>query len=1128
MGVNEIMNRKTGYQEIIYKLERKNKREYALLASAGAVITLLLSIGAFFTFSVFESLFNYASSVRTILFFLFILITLSSFGFLFILPLLKYFKFFRKTDYYRTAAEVGHYYPVIKDDLLNAMQLVSSDKNNYYYSPVLIDAAFSKVYEKSKGMHFEEMVDYGRLKRLLLYASAAVIFMLSLLVFVPGLQASSYRLYNFQREFIPPAEFSLTVYPGNADITKGDNLLITVIAKGKIPGEVIIAVKTDEQAEYIMERVLSDSSGKFDFTIPSVRTSLSYYASAGDIKSDEYRIEVTDKPLIKNFEVTVTPPAYSGLPEIVQQDNGNITTLMGSTVKLRLSSNKELKNAEIRLSDSLSNTMEVNYSSASGRFRVMGDYTYKIILTDLAENNNESPVTYSIKSLNDSYPAIEITEPGQDVDIGIDNRIGLGVKISDDFGFSRLVLNYRLSASRYGEPDQEYTSVNIPIGQNSREAEVNHIWNLSSMSLGTEDIVTYYLEVFDNDRVSGPKSSKTSTYNIRIPSLEEVLASADKKHNQVTDELQKTMKEAEDLKKTLEKIDDELKQDKKELTWQEKEKLENALDKFEQMQDKMKNTGEDMNQLQEDLQKNNLLSKETLEKYMELQKLFEELSGEEFKKAMEQMRDMLEKMDRKSAQDALENMKINEEAFKKSIERTLNLLKRVRIEQKMDDLVKRAEEINRNLDELMKENEGNQNMQKKQERMSEQLSDMKKEMDKLADEMEGVKDMPKEDMEKIAEEFDKQKNEQLSDEAAKNMQQNKMQQAKQNQSQLSQNIKNFSQQMQQMQQQMMQQNQMQTFSDMMKILENIITLSKQQEELKNESGMMDDITSSNKNAEKQANLQRSLDNLLKQMGDLSQKTFAITPEMGKALGDARREMMKSLQAMKSRNGSLSSNSQGDAMKSLNEAASMMQSSMEAMMQGGGQGGMMSLMQQLGQMGQQQMGLNNLTQKLQQGNQGKLTPSEQAELRRIQQQQDLIKKSLQELNREAKQTGESKKIPENLENIVKQMEEVISDMNTERLDDKLIQKQERILSRLLDAQKSLNERDFEKKRESNTGKNIVRESPKELNLSSDKGKDRIKYELNRAVNEGYKKDYEDLIRKYFEELQKENPEQKPSR
>jgi hypothetical protein len=162
----------------------------------------------------------------------------------------------------------------------------------------------------------------------------------------------------------------------------------------------------------------------------------------------------------------------------------------------------------------------------------------------------------------------------------------------------------------------------------------------------------------------------------------------------------------------------------------------------------------------------------------------------------------------------------------------------------------------------------------------------------------------------------------------------------------------------------------------------------------------------------------------------------------------------------------------------------------------------------------------MTQMLQQMQQGQLSQQQQGEMQRLAQQQRLIQKSLEQLNKEAKQSGESKKIPADLENIVNQMREVVTDMNTEKLDDELIQKQEKILSKLLDAQKSINERDFEKERKSETGKNLTRNSPAELNLSNQQGKEKIKDELNQAVQEGYNKDYEDLIRKYYEALQNE--------
>jgi hypothetical protein len=232
-------------------------------------------------------------------------------------------------------------------------------------------------------------------------------------------------------------------------------------------------------------------------------------------------------------------------------------------------------------------------------------------------------------------------------------------------------------------------------------------------------------------------------------------------------------------------------------------------------------------------------------------------------------------------------------------------------------------------------------------------------------------------------------------------------------------------------------------------------------------------------------------------------------------------MQQSIQSLQNRNGSLAANSQGEAMKSLNEAASMMKGTMEAMMQGGGSGGgMMSLMQQLQQLSAQQMNLNGMTQMLQQMQQGQLTPGQQGELQRLAQQQELIRKSLGQLNQEAKLSGESKKIPADLEKVLNQMHEVLTDMNSEKLDDDLIQKQERILSKLLDAQRSINERDFEKERKSNTGENIVRKSPTGLDLFSNEGKDKLKDALNKAVKEGYAKDYEELILKYFDAVQKE--------
>ncbi|MCL6097519.1 MAG: hypothetical protein M1391_02955, partial [Bacteroidetes bacterium] len=257
--------------------------------------------------------------------------------------------------------------------------------------------------------------------------------------------------------------------------------------------------------------------------------------------------------------------------------------------------------------------------------------------------------------------------------------------------------------------------------------------------------------------------------------------------------------------------------------------------------------------------------------------------------------------------------------------------------------------------------------------------------------------------------------------------------------------------------------------------------------------------------------------VMKNMSALSQKTFAITPEMGKALGKAFSDMQQSITAMQNQNTPLAAQKQTNSMSDLNEAAELMKGGMDQLMSGGQGGGMMSMMQQLQMLSQQQMDLNKLTQMM---NQGQLSQEMLAQMQRLAQQQDAIRKSLEELNKEARESGESKRLAANLEKILNEMKEVVTNLQSQKVNDDLVKQQERILSKLLDAQTSINERDYEEQRKSTAGKNIDRTSPPDLILNTDEGRNKLKDELMRAIKEGYKKDYEDLIRKYFEALEKE--------
>ena len=1118
------------YQKIINKLESFLRKEFINKALNGIIDVLMLSFLLLFGIVVLEFLFNFSSIVRTISFTIWMLITGSLIFINVLFPLSRAFNIIPSRDYFETAKRTGSFFPEIKDELINSLQLVSDKSLTSLYSVNLIDEAFRRTYHKVENLDFESFVDFKSLKKKIKNLVLVFIPILFLVIINNGLISAANRVFLFNTEFIPPQEFYFEIYPGNIQVPKGNSINIQVIIIGRQPSEIFLMMKDYDETEFRKIQLSRDTLGNYSHKIQNAIKSFSYFALSEEIKSKTFTIEVTDYPLIKTLNIKISPPVYSNILPSEQFDNGNITALKGSQIDLSISSSKQLKEAFIEFSDSVRIPLQVTDHSAKGRFRVNKDVNYIIRIKDNLNNWNEQPISYSIKSLADEFPYIELNSPKGDFDLAEDNRIPLNLKVQDDYGFSKLLLHYRRYSLNEKSGQENFYSFEIGIDKNIKEQFINHIWNITQLAPSVNEIFSFYLEIFDNDNISGPKSSKTQIINFRIPTLEELLAKVNNSQENVQQELEETFKEAQELKKELEQISRELKQDRKDLKWEEKQRIEKALDKFESVQEKMQNIADKMRDVQNELQQNKLLSKETLEKYMQLQELMSEMTNDEMKKALEKLRQNLEQMNRSLAQQQLQEFQIDEERLRKSIERTVNLLKRIQVEQKIDELMKRTEKMNEALEELQNQLENKPNDQKsnnelsqKQDKLTKDLENMDEAIKDLEQKMEGMENVPEEELKKLKEEFEKQKNQELSKDASSKMKQNQRQSAKQNQQQLSKNMNQLQQMIQQMKDAMMQENQIQTFTDMMRITENLISLSKKQEDLKNRTQKMDLNSSQfNSTSKKQSEIKDNLNKILDQMSELSQKTFAITPEMGKSLGNASRNMEQSLSSLQNRNPLASSIQQQEAMGNLNQAIMSLKNQMESMMQGGGsgQGGMMSLMQQLQQLSGQQMSLNNLTQMLQQMQQGQLNLQQQAELQRLAQQQDLIKKSLEQLNKEAQESGISKKLPVNLENLAKQMQEVVTQMHTQRIDDDLIQKQERILSRLLDAQKSINERDFEQERKSETGRDIVRKGPESFDLRNDLKNDKIRQEINKFLREGYSKDYEELIKRYFELLQTE--------
>jgi hypothetical protein len=1029
------------------------------------------------------------------------------------------------------ARRIGTSFPQIKDRFLNALQLADNIASwATHYSVQLIEVSLAEFSVEIQSFKLTESVRTSHIPRYRLWLLATLCGALVFVgVFPDTTTGAAYRILHFNQDFTPPPRYRFDVSPGNAEIVKGANvdIRITVIALAPAitrgPDELTIVRRQENEGAAEEMKARPDSGGIYRATFQTVRSTTEYYARLSDAESERFTLTVLNRPIIRSFRVRLEYPEYSRIPVKLQDEFvGDVTALLGTRIVVAGSASKPLRRAEMVFNDATKISLAVRNEGFSASFPLLADKEYAISITDVEGLTNSDPVRYQLKVVPDESPAVAILEPGRNVDIASNQSINLLLHANDDFGFTSLRLGYRLSASRYEQAQTEFSFLSIPLGNGEgKDIDIPFLWDLSGLHLAPEDVVEYYAEVFDNDAIRGPKSGKSRLYLLRLPSLEEVFSDIDKAHEQTIDDLQQSMDQAKKLKEDIASINRDLKKNK-DPDWQTRKKMEEMAKQYQEVQKKLDNVQSRIEQMTQHMQQQNVLSKETLEKYLELQQLFQQLNATELQKTLLQLQRQMPNISKEQLQQAMQNMTFSEDRFRQSIERTMDLLKRIQIEQKLDEVKKRARELEKAQKELQEEAAKAARNAAQQQELAKQQADlaakeqaMEREAADLQRKMEEFfTEMPADQLQKLIEQLQQQQLDRKMQQAGKRMQSGNMLQAGQMQQQIGQQLHQFGDQMDAMQKQMLQQQAQHIMNELRKATASLLELSKDEEALKQQSQSAPANSSQlRQNAEGQQQAIQDLQNITSALAELSQKSFVITPEMGKAIGEALARMHNALQDLEMRNGSSASQEQEQAMAALNRAAIQVQGAMQAMMQGGGSGAG-SLMQQLQMMASQQMAINVQTQQI-----GGNSQQQATEAARLAVGQEAIRKSLEQLSREAQQSGERQRILGDLDKIAEEMKEVVRNLEQNEVNPETIRKQERILSRLLDASKSVRERDFEKRRRAETGTQITRRGPRDFDLNSLEGKSPLREELLKALEQGYSKDYQELIRKYFEELEK---------
>lgn len=941
------------------------------------------------------------------------------------------------------------------------------------------------------------------------------------------------RTTQFWNDFQKPNPYTFSVAPGNTTIEQGGSFEPAITFEGAAPDELLLGIKTDIENKFRFRPLHETGDGAYSAEAIQLSSNVSYFVKMGEFSSEQYRVNVQLRPRFESLSVEVYPPDYTGLDSAsYRYPFSQVKAYQGSEIKIRGKSNKPLDELTM-ISSASSDTLQPDQVTGNSYLfnrSVRSADTLQFTMNDSSGLTNNNDFSFAIDAVQDEHPFVELVEPSDNVQMSSPSPLDLTYRASDDFGISSASLHYEVQRAFTQQPE----TGSLSLRGTQMNTDLTYQWDVPALKPRPRDVITFWIEVADNDEYNGSKRSQSRKVTITLPSLVENIEDIDKQESDVQKNLEDVSQSFEEMQKEYDRFKQNL-QRNPETNYEQKQMLQEVQDKQKEIDKKVDELNKKFEEIRKEINKNDLVSEETRSAYEELQQLMKEIDDPELQKALEELQKSLGNMNQQDLRKALENYEFNEDVYKERLNRTIELFKTLKMNSDLEKMAKALEDLAQKEEEVSKSGSSPSEKADQQEAIQNDTEKVSEQMDKLDEnapqkaqeklnelqqqsrqELDSIKKNLQENIQEL-----KQQGKQDSQSQQQGSQQQQQQRQQEQQQQIQQQFQQLSQKMRQAKQQMSQQRMQINMAALQNILYSLVNLSEEQEDLTQSTEQLAN------RSQAFVDKARTQQNISKQFTQVSDSLFAVSaqiPGFSNQINTRKKQVEQNLQQsveqLAERNKSQSTYAERQAFGGINELSSMIASLMDQLQnqQQNGMGGGMSMqqfMEQLKNMSGSQQQLNKQIQDLINDIQGdRLTRDQIGRLNQLAKQQNRIRKQLQELQQSGELEAGDKMLSE-LERMADEMEKTINDLRGGQTDGELVKRQENILSRMLNAEKAMQERGEKDEREGTSAEDPPRSVPPDMTLEELQKK--MRNLLNDPTQTKFSEDYQRLIEQYFELL-----------
>ena len=1123
---------KNSFDSLIGQIDAFIRKYYKNQMIRGLLLFFVIFLFSFLLATTSEYFGRFNSLVRAILFFGFILINGYVFVRYILLPTSKLISFGKQISRIQAAEIIGSFFPTISDRLKNTLQL----QNNLIHQEGNIELLRASVIQRSSELSvipFKNAIQITENKKYLTYLIPLFLCFVGVAVFIPSIiTQGTEHVVNYNQVFKEQAPYQFTLLKANLTVEEGADFPVELAiipnkettGKKELPNQVFIV---SDQGKFLL---LRKTKNTFIGSIKKPKKNAHFYFTTNEFDSKKYHLNVIGKSLIGSIQAFYTYPTYLGKQNETIENVGDLTVPEGTQVEWRVKTKNTFKTTV------LLNQVKSVFKEDGFKFKHLckEDKSLKFIL-DNAFNHRIDTVQFKLNVIKDAYPSIEVVEKTDSISEGLKYFKGL---TSDDYGLKSLSFVYKIIRQ-----NGQVKEVKIPVQQVAgTQMNFDFAVDFKREEVKLKDKIEYYFIISDNDGVNGSKSVKSQLFTYELPSLEELNDERREDQNKTKEDLDQLLKKTQEFQKNISQLKKET-MNSKSSDWnklnkvqQLKEEQSTLLESLQKIQNEMEKSVEEKNQLSP-------MNEELMEKQEMIEKLLEELMDDELKKLLEDLEKLFQQNDKEQIKDKMEELNQSSEDMKKQLDRSLEMLKKMQLNERIDDIEKELKDLAKEQDELKEKLDdklSKEELKKQQEELNKKFEELKKdldELDKLNKDLENPMDLGNLD------ELKEQVTDDLNN-AKENLDQGKDKKAGENQKSASEGMNSMANQLNAKQQQSNKKEQEEDMKSLRNILESLMTLSFDQEALMNKFTKIatqdpiyrklgrrqqriidetkiikDSLLALAKRQPKiasfidkelnaiESNQRISVENIddhqKKELSKHQQLVMTSYNNLALLLNEALQSMQNQMQSEMAGSGSCNNPGKGrpkpGQSMSTGDMKEMLKKQLEQMQKGpnpggkkpgdkpGSQPGMSP-----GSTGQNMMGLGN------------------KEMAKMAAEQTAIRQRLEQLRNEMNKDGKGS--GNQLNPLLKELEEQEKNLINKNINKDMINRQQEILTRLLESEKAIMERGYEEKRESKSGKD--EENGNKIRFE-EYNKSKLKeIELLKSSDPSLKQYYKEKANQYF--------------